>query len=244
LGGVAPDVRRLDGAVTGDIGALPALLEERRRRLGGEWFIEAFVEGREFNLSLLGGPQDMQLLPPAEMCFVGYPAGKPRIVNYAAKWDEHSFEFHATPRRFDFGAEDGDLLGRLAATAKACWRPRSRAARGSIAASMSQRGPGCWRSMASTPASPRCGLRRRGGTSGGSTCRRSSPASRVRSEEPGSPRPAAGEPRPRALAAAAGPSNRRDDGPFSEASFCRDQPGPADLAPSPPAQASGGFSAS
>ena len=111
-----------DGSVTGDIGALPALLEERRRRLGGEWFIEAYVEGREFNLSLLGGPQDMQLLPPAEMCFVGYPAGKPRIVNYAAKWDEHSFEFHATPRRFDFGAEDGDLLGRLAATARACWR--------------------------------------------------------------------------------------------------------------------------
>ena len=64
----------------------------------------------------------MQLLPPAEMCFVGYPAGKPRIVNYAAKWDEHSFEFHATPRRFDFGAEDGDLLQRLAATARACWR--------------------------------------------------------------------------------------------------------------------------
>jgi D-alanine-D-alanine ligase len=111
-----------DGSVTGDIGALPTLLEERRRRLGGEWFVEAFVEGREFNLSLLGGPQDMQLLPPAEMCFVGYPAGKPRIINYAAKWDEHSFEFHATPRRFDFGAEDGDLLRRLAVTAEACWR--------------------------------------------------------------------------------------------------------------------------
>jgi len=111
-----------DGSVTGDRGALPALLEQRRQRLGGEWFVEAFVEGREFNLSLLGGPEDMELLPPAEMCFVGFPPGKPRIVNYAAKWDEHSFEFHATPRRFDFGPEDGGLLQRLAATAKACWR--------------------------------------------------------------------------------------------------------------------------
>ncbi|HEY8012399.1 MAG TPA: hypothetical protein VIE70_00785, partial [Dongiaceae bacterium] len=75
-----------------------------------------------FNLSLLAGSRGMELLPPAEMCFVGFPPGKPRIVNYAAKWDEHSFEFHATPRRFDFGAEDGDLLKRLAATAEACWR--------------------------------------------------------------------------------------------------------------------------
>ena len=97
-------------------------MEQRRQRLGGEWFVEAFVEGREFNLSLLGGSQGMELLPPAEMCFVGFPPGKPRIVNYAAKWDEHSFEFHATPRRFDFGAEDGDLLNRLAVTAEACWR--------------------------------------------------------------------------------------------------------------------------
>jgi len=111
-----------DGSVTGDSDALPALLAQRRQRLGGEWFVEAYVEGREFNLSLLGGPQDMQLLPPAEMCFVDFPPGKPRIVNYAAKWDEHSFEFHATPRRFDFPPEDGELLQRLAATAKACWR--------------------------------------------------------------------------------------------------------------------------
>ena len=111
-----------DGSVIDDIGDIPVLIEQRRQRLGGEWFVEAFVEGREFNLSLLGGSQGMELLPPAEMCFVGFPPGKPRIVNYAAKWDEHSFEFHATPRRFDFGAEDGDLLKRLAATAEACWR--------------------------------------------------------------------------------------------------------------------------
>jgi D-alanine-D-alanine ligase len=111
-----------DGSVVGERARLPALLRKRQRRHGGEWFSEAYIDGREFNLSLLAGENGVEVLPPAEMCFVGYPPGKPRIVNYAAKWDEASFEYHATPRRFDFPASDHDLLTRLEATAKACWR--------------------------------------------------------------------------------------------------------------------------
>jgi len=111
-----------DGSVTSDPGRLAGLIRKRRRRYGGEWFVEAYVDGREFNLSLLAGPEGIELLPPAEMCFVGYPPGKPRIVNYAAKWDEGSFEYHATQRRFDFAPGESDLLDRLGATAKACWR--------------------------------------------------------------------------------------------------------------------------
>jgi len=111
-----------DGSVVAERARLPALLRKRQRRHGGEWFIEAYIDGREFNLSLLAGESGVELLPPAEMCFVGYPPGKPRIVNYAAKWDDASFEYHATPRRFDFPAADRDLLTRLEETAKACWR--------------------------------------------------------------------------------------------------------------------------
>jgi D-alanine-D-alanine ligase len=111
-----------DGSVTNDPTSASSLLRKRRRRHGGEWFVEAYVEGREFNLSLLAGLQGVELLPPAEMCFVDYPPGKPRIVNYAAKWDAASFEFHATRRRFDFTPCDAALLGRLEATALACWR--------------------------------------------------------------------------------------------------------------------------
>ena len=111
-----------DGSLTSDPARLAGLIRKRQRRHGGEWFVEAYVEGREFNLSLLGGAEGVELLPPAEMCFVDYPPGKPRIVNYAAKWDEAAFEYHATQRRFDFPAGDNDLLARLNATAKACWR--------------------------------------------------------------------------------------------------------------------------
>ncbi len=111
-----------DGSVVAEAARLPGLMRKSQRRHGGEWFVEGFVEGREFNLSLLAGEGGVELLPPAEMCFVDYPPGKPRIVNYAAKWDQCAFEYHATQRRFDFGVQDRDLLARLEETVKACWR--------------------------------------------------------------------------------------------------------------------------
>ena len=111
-----------DGSVVTERQKLGGLIRRRRRRHGGEWFVERYIDGREFNLSLLARDGSVELLPAAEMCFVGYPPGKPRIVNYAAKWEEGSFEYHATQRRFGFPPEDRDLLLRLEQTAMACWR--------------------------------------------------------------------------------------------------------------------------
>jgi len=111
-----------DSSVVEDPRKLAAVARRRQRRYGGDWFAEAFIEGREFNLSLLAGPDGVELLPAAEMLFVDYPAGKRRIVDYAAKWHAGSFEFCNTVRRFEFAAEDRPLLDRLEATARACWR--------------------------------------------------------------------------------------------------------------------------
>jgi D-alanine-D-alanine ligase len=105
----------------GDTPGLPERLRQRAPELGGHCFAEAFVEGREFNLSLLDGPQGPQVLPPAEIVFEGYADDQVKIVDYSAKWDEASYAYHHTPRRFDFGAEDQDLLRRLEALALACW---------------------------------------------------------------------------------------------------------------------------
>ncbi|HLB79479.1 MAG TPA: hypothetical protein VJJ77_03170 [Dongiaceae bacterium] len=110
------------GSIAADPARLGGVLRARRRRFGGDWFAERFIEGREFNLSLLAAPHGVELLPPAEMCFVDYPPGKPRIVDYAAKWHVGSFEHSNTVRRFDFAETDRLLLDSLAATARACWR--------------------------------------------------------------------------------------------------------------------------
>jgi D-alanine-D-alanine ligase len=41
------------------------------------------------------------VLPVAEMTFVDFPAGKPRLVGYPAKWSPGSFEYEHTVRQFD-----------------------------------------------------------------------------------------------------------------------------------------------
>lgn len=101
---------------------LEQAMAERAPFLGGVCFAEAFIEGREFNLSLLESPQGPQVLPPAEIIFEGYAAGQPRIVGYRAKWDVNSEEFRHTPRSFDFGPGDHPLLAELQALALQCWR--------------------------------------------------------------------------------------------------------------------------
>jgi len=97
-------------------------MEKRRGILAGECFAEAYIDGREFNLSVLANRDGPEVLPPAEIRFEGYPGGTPRLVGYRAKWDETSFEYRHTQRSFDFPGEDRALLGRLARLAGECWR--------------------------------------------------------------------------------------------------------------------------
>ncbi|MGB5984086.1 MAG: D-alanine--D-alanine ligase [Desulfobacterales bacterium] len=108
----------LDGVETP---RLNALLAERAAHLGGGCFAEAFIEGREFNLSVLDGPRGPVVLPPAEIIFEGFGDNQPRIVGYQAKWNSDSFAYHHTPRRFDFDSQDGPLLERLESMALRCW---------------------------------------------------------------------------------------------------------------------------
>lgn len=110
-----------EDSITGDPKKLASILRRRQRRFGGDWFVEKFIDGREFNIAMLGGPAGPTVLPPAEMTFVGFPAGKPRIVDYEAKWHEDSFAYNNTVRRFDFGPEDTVLLDRLREISLGCW---------------------------------------------------------------------------------------------------------------------------
>jgi D-alanine-D-alanine ligase len=47
--------------------------------------VEQFIDGREFNVALLGHPTP-RVLPLSEIDFAALPPGAPRIVSYDAKW--------------------------------------------------------------------------------------------------------------------------------------------------------------
>ena len=65
----------------------------------GQLIIERYINGREFNISLLGYPEP-RVLPVAEIDFSSFPEGLHRIVGYRAKWDKEAFEYHHTERVF------------------------------------------------------------------------------------------------------------------------------------------------
>lgn len=97
-------------------------LRECETRTGHPHFLETFIDGREFNLSLLADEgREPRVLPPAEIDFSAFPPHKPRIVGYNAKWLAESFEYRQTPRRFEFPPSDAPLLARLSEWARQCW---------------------------------------------------------------------------------------------------------------------------
>ncbi|MCL2000158.1 MAG: D-alanine--D-alanine ligase, partial [Planctomycetes bacterium] len=97
-------------------------LAEAQSKHGRHFFAERFVDGREFNLSVLegagGGPE---LLPVAEISFAAFPPDQPRIVGHAAKWDEESPEYRGTQRVFPEDIGDGELRRELSRLALAAW---------------------------------------------------------------------------------------------------------------------------
>lgn len=72
--------------------------------------VEEYVDGRELNVSLLEQGGVIEALSPGEIDFSALPADRPRILTYAAKWDEASLEFGATPAIAARGIGE-DVLG-------------------------------------------------------------------------------------------------------------------------------------
>ena len=76
--------------------ALTALTSAREARLQKRCFAERYIDGREFNVCVYGNTMNPVVLPPYEWLFPGFSeAGKPRFINYDAKWTEHTFEYDA-----------------------------------------------------------------------------------------------------------------------------------------------------
>jgi D-alanine-D-alanine ligase len=81
--------------------------------------VEKFVEGREFQVSLLGN-RSPRVLAVSELSYAGLPAGLPKIVTYSAKWHTKSKYYKHTTPVVPARAKPA-LMKKLAAIARAAW---------------------------------------------------------------------------------------------------------------------------
>ncbi|MFH0701674.1 MAG: D-alanine--D-alanine ligase [Candidatus Woesearchaeota archaeon] len=94
---------------------------EKRRNMAGGLFVEAYIPGREFNISVFAERYKPKVLPIAEMIFHNYPKDKPNVIGYTAKWKENSFEYQHTQRTFDIPRSNQDLVAQLSSLSLHCW---------------------------------------------------------------------------------------------------------------------------
>ncbi len=80
--------------VVHDFASLEKQVKVASERFRGEALVEEFVEGREFNITVLG-TRPPTTLPISEIMY-SLPQGMPPILTFAAKWDPQSLYFKHT----------------------------------------------------------------------------------------------------------------------------------------------------
>lgn len=105
-------------SVITDPGRLSATMSEFYQ-IYGPIIVEEYIDGREFNISLIGSDQPM-LMPVAEIDFSGFPDDLFKIVGYRAKWEPESIEYRQSKRTFPTLPKN--VATNLASVATQCYR--------------------------------------------------------------------------------------------------------------------------
>ncbi len=100
---------------------LESFILAKNNKFNDNFFAEEYIDGREFNVSIIGSAENPMVLPIAEIKFIDFPADKAKIVSYSAKWDESTFEYQNTVRSFNFKPTDAKLLENLKKMSLKCW---------------------------------------------------------------------------------------------------------------------------
>ncbi|MBO6949377.1 MAG: GNAT family N-acetyltransferase [Rhodospirillales bacterium] len=96
-------------------------ITSRSVRFSGRFFAEEFIDGREFNVALIGERDRFRVLPIQEIDFTGFPEDRARIVDYGAKWDEGDIGFRTTNRKFGLELNEPALGEKLVSLSEQVW---------------------------------------------------------------------------------------------------------------------------
>ena len=82
-------------SVVYDFNSLKEMVYEVSRTYGAKALVEEYIDGREFNITVMGNTT-LTALPVSEICF-SLPEGMPKILNYESKWQTDSVYYKGTP---------------------------------------------------------------------------------------------------------------------------------------------------
>jgi D-alanine-D-alanine ligase len=111
-----------DGCIVKGAEAVKSRAHESMLRHGGKWFAEEYIDGREYNISMMDSPSGPIVMPLAEMRFDDWPSDKPRIVGYGAKWDESLDINDQMVRVFDTEKDEPVLAAKLKSACERVWK--------------------------------------------------------------------------------------------------------------------------
>ena len=93
-----------------------AMIETHRQPV----LAERYIEGREVNVTLIGNGAELEVLPLHEIDFAKMPPGRPRIVSYAAKWDEAHVDYAGT-KPVPLRDVSSQVVAKIDEVARAAW---------------------------------------------------------------------------------------------------------------------------
>jgi D-alanine-D-alanine ligase len=106
--------------VTDRAAQLAAAVGRVHRGTGQPALVEAYIEGREFNLAVVERRGEARPLPVAEIDFALFPAGRPHFVDYDIKWRPGTIGGQMSPRRIPADV-DAATARRLQDVARRAW---------------------------------------------------------------------------------------------------------------------------
>lgn len=83
-------------AVIKNLAGLRRVVKRLLQKYNQPVLVEEYIPGREFNVTVIGNGEEARVLPISEIIFGKFYVGKPKFVDFKAKWLEGSFNYRHT----------------------------------------------------------------------------------------------------------------------------------------------------